>query len=64
VDIYEIAPRKKTRKNPETVVVSGFSAPISKSVLLVGASEDNGLKQKSSRNEIRYDYSIWQVAPI
>jgi hypothetical protein len=21
-------------------------------------------KQKSSRNEVRYDYSIWQVAPI
>ena len=24
-----------------------------------GTREHNGLKQKSSRNEIRYDYSIW-----
>ena len=24
-----------------------------------GMREDNELKQKSSRNEIRYDYSIW-----
>ena len=35
-DIYRVPLWKLARKNPETVVVSGFSAPISKSVLLVG----------------------------
>ena len=34
------------RKNPETVVVSGFSAPISKSVRIVGTRGDNGLDSK------------------
>jgi hypothetical protein len=47
------------RKNPEIVKISGFYAPISFSVLQYGTSGDNGLKQKSSHNEIRYDYSIW-----
>lgn len=35
-DIYEIALQKRQRKNPETIVVTGLFAPISKSVRIVG----------------------------